>query len=110
MVWAFVVAAGCLAYLSLFVFKMKAARGDDFVRIQNGYTYDSNDIGVVALIGVCLALLTYQVAKSRGKLVSVIILAGLAMTIARTGSRGAFVGLVAVGGAMTVFPEKCVSR
>lgn len=102
-VWAFVVAAGCLAYLSLFVFKMRAARGDEFVRIQNGYSYDSNDIGVVAVIGVCLALLTYQVAKSRGKLVSAVILAGLAMTIARTGSRGAFVSLIAVAAAMTVF-------
>jgi O-antigen ligase len=102
MVWALVAAAGCLAYLSLFVFKMKAARGDDFVRIQNGYTYDSNDIGVVAIVGVCLTLLTYQVSKSRGKLISGIILAGLAMTIARTGSRGALLGLVAVGGAMTV--------
>jgi len=103
LIWAFVVAAGCLAYLSLFVFKMKAGKGDDFVRIQNGYSYDSNDIGVVAIIGICLTLLTYQVSKSRGKLVSAIILIGLAMTIARTGSRGAFVGLVAVAGAMTVF-------
>lgn len=102
MVWAFVVASGCLAYLSLFVFRMRAAKGDDFVRIQNGYTYDSNDIGVVAIIGVCLTLLAYQVSKSRGKLVSVIIMIGLAATIARTGSRGAFVGLVAVAGAMVV--------
>jgi O-antigen ligase len=97
MVWAFVVASGALAYLSLFVFRMRAARGDDFVRIQNGYSYDSNDIGVVALIGLALTLLTFQVSKSRGKLVSVFIIGALGMTIARTGSRGAFLGLVMVG-------------
>jgi O-antigen ligase len=102
MVWSFVVASGFLAYLSLFVYRMRGTKGDAFVRIQSGYSYDSNDIGVVAIVGLAMALLTFQVAKSKGKLVSLIIMACLGMTIARTGSRGAFVALVAVGGAIVV--------
>lgn len=102
MIWSFVIASGFLAWLSIFVFRMRTARGDDFVRIQSGYSYDSNDIGVVAILGLCLTLLTFQVAKGKGKLLSVIIILALGMTIGRTGSRGAFVGLLAVGGAMLV--------
>jgi O-antigen ligase len=102
MIWSFVIASGFLAYLSLFVFRMRAAKGDDFVRIQSGYSYDSNDIGVVALIGLSLALLTYQVSKGKGRLISVLIIACLGMTIGRTGSRGAFVGLVAIGAALFI--------
>jgi O-antigen ligase len=102
MVWAFVISAGFLAYLSIFVYRMRGTRGDSFVRIQSGYSYDSNDIGVVAICGLALALLTLQVAKQRGKLVSLIIIVGLGMTIARTGSRGAFVALMAVGCAILI--------
>jgi O-antigen ligase len=102
MIWAFVAAAGGLAYLSLFVFKMRAL-GGDFARIQNGYTYDSNDIGVVTIVGICMTLLAYQISKARGKLICAVVLVGLAMTIARTGSRGALVGLGGVVVAMTVF-------
>jgi O-antigen ligase len=102
MVWSFVVATGFLAYLSLFVFSMRAGTGDDFVRIQSGYSYDSNDIGVVAVLGIALTFLTLQVARPKGKLISLIILACLGMTIARTGSRSAFVGLMAVGASMVI--------
>lgn len=102
MIWGFVAASGCLAYLSLFVFKMRSAAGS-IVRIQNAYTYDSNDLGVVAIVGICMTLLTFQVSRARGKLISLLILGALAMTVARTGSRGAFVSLVAVIGGMVVF-------
>ena len=60
LVWGYVIASGFLAYLSLFVFRLKPA-GGDFVRIQNAYTYDSNDLGLVAIVGVALTLLVIQV-------------------------------------------------
>jgi len=94
-IWAFVIAAGCLAYLGIFVFRMQGATGDPFVRIQTGYSYDSNDIALVCVLGLVLALLTYTVSGKRGKLASVVVMIGLGMTIARTGSRGGMVALVA---------------
>jgi O-antigen ligase len=52
---------------------------------------------LVLLIGLAITLLTLQTSSKRGKIVSGIILAGIGATIARTGSRGAFLGLVVVG-------------
>ena len=101
-VWAFVVSSGALAYLSLFVFRMVKARDDGFARLAGGYSYDANDIGCVAIVGIAMTLLTYQTSGKRGKLVSALLLLGLAMTVAKTGSRGAFVGLMALGVALLV--------
>ena len=101
-VWALVVSSGALAYLSLFVFRMVKARDDSFARLAGGYSYDANDIGCVAVVGMSMTLLTYQTSGKRGKLVSMIVLLGLAMTVAKTGSRGAFVGLMALGVALLI--------
>jgi len=92
-VWAFVISAGFLAWLSIFVFKMRHARGDEFVRIQSGYSYDSNDIGVVANLGLAMTLLAFQATGKRGRLICLLIIACLGITIAKTGSRGAFLTL-----------------
>jgi O-antigen ligase len=95
-VWAFVISAGFLAWLSIFVFKMRHAPGDDFVRIQSGYSYDSNDIGVVANLGLAMTLLAFQVAGKKGRAICLVIIACLGITIAKTGSRGAFLTLAVV--------------
>lgn len=100
MIWALVAACGALSYLSLFVFKMRRATSDGLLRIQNGYSYDSNDIAAVAVVGLALALLTLQTSKGKGKVVSFLVVAGLGATLAKTGSRGGFVGLVGFGLAM----------
>lgn len=102
MVWAMVISCGALSYLSLFVFKMRRTSSDGLLRIQNGYTYDSNDIAMVAVVGLALTLLMIQATKGKTKLLSFIVLLGLGATIAKTGSRGGFVGLMAFGGAMLV--------
>ncbi len=102
-IWAFVVAAGCLAYLGVFVFKMRGGRGDPFVRIQNAYSYDSNDLAFVCVLGLVLSLLTYTVSNKRGKLVSLVVLATLGMTLAKSGSRGGFVTLIAVVAVLLIF-------
>jgi O-antigen ligase len=102
LVWAMVAAGGALAWLSLFVFKMKRAGTEGIVRIQNAYSYDSNDLGFVCVICLVLALVAWQSGGRKGKLASLIVMAGLGASIARTGSRGAFLTLVVVGGVLLV--------
>jgi O-antigen ligase len=102
MVWSFVIAGGCLAYLGIFVYKMKGTAGDPFVRIQSGYSYDSNDLALVCVLSVVMALLTLTTSGKRGKLVSLGVLAALGMTLAKTGSRGGFLAMVVVIAALLV--------
>ena len=97
LVWAFVISSGALSYLSLFVFKMRKASDDGLLRIQNGYSYDSNDIATVAVVSLAVALLMFQVCRGRGKTVAGIVVAGLGATVAKTGSRGGFLGLMVFG-------------
>ena len=96
-IWAYVVSAGVLSWLSIFVFRMSRPSNDGLARILNGYTYDANDIGVVILIGLALSLLTYQASGKTGRLVSATIMVGIGITLAKTGSRGAFIGAIATG-------------
>jgi O-antigen ligase len=102
MVWAFVVSTGCLSYLSIFVFRMHKATDDGLLRIQNGYSYDSNDIGLVVLVGLVLTLLLIQTADKKGKTIGLWILFGIGVTIAKTGSRGAMIGMACVTVALLV--------
>jgi len=55
---------------------------------------------VVASLG--FVLLMTQTANFRGKLVAVVVLIGCGMTLAKTGSRGGFVGLLGAGVALLV--------
>jgi len=96
LVWAYVISSGILAWLSLFVFKMSSAHSLT-ARLSHGYTFDANDIGLVLLVGFALTLLTLQTSSPKGKLVSGVILLAIGATIAKTGSRGAFLGFAAVG-------------
>lgn len=96
-VWAYVIGCGFLAYLAIFVYGLHASRGSDFARIQGGYTFDSNDIGLVMLVGLVMTALVMQTTRGAGKMVAGVILVAISVTIARTGSRGAFLGLVCVG-------------
>lgn len=96
MVWSYVIACAFLAWLSIFVFKLQTGRGDDFARIQTGYSYDSNDLGLVILIGLVFTLMLFQLSQVRGKLFCLGMLGAIGVTIARTGSRGTFLGLAVV--------------
>lgn len=98
-VWAYVVSTGILVWMSLFVFGLSKA-GSRTARLGNMYSYDANDVGLVVLVGLGLTLLTLQTSGKVGRVVSGVILVGIGATIARTGSRGAFVGLLAVGMAL----------
>src|SRR5206468_1329192 len=55
-VWAYVIACGILAYFSLFVFGLSKGSGYA-ARLDALYTYDSNDVCVVILVGLALTLL-----------------------------------------------------
>jgi O-antigen ligase len=105
--WAYVVSTGILVWMSLFVFGLEKATSGA-TRLNKLYTYDANDVGLVVLVGLGLTLLTLQTSGKLGRVVSAVVLVGIGATIARTGSRGAFVGLLAVGLAL-LFLLKSVS-
>jgi len=94
-VWAYVASAGVLVWLSLFVFGLTKGGPDSLARLDFQYSYDANDVGVVLLVGLALALLTFHSSRRLGKLVSAVILVGIGVTLAESGSRGAFIGLLA---------------
>jgi O-antigen ligase len=100
LVWAGVLSAGWLAYVSLFVFKLSSYH--NYERLANLDTYDANDVGLVMLVGLALALLAFQTSRQVGKAVCAFVLVGVGATIARSGSRGAFVGLIALGAGLIV--------
>jgi len=100
-VWAMVIGTGCLTYLAVFVFRASATQ-TGLVRIASGYAYDANDMCVIGIIGLVMALLVYQVTSAKGKFICVMVLVSIGMMIARSGSRGGFLGLVAVGAALFV--------
>jgi O-antigen ligase len=106
-VWAYVVASGFLVWQSWFVFKVSKSHGSAEERLGHMYGFDANDVGLVLLVGLALTLLTLQTSSKRGKIASAVILGGIGATIARTGSRGAFLGLVVVG-AVVLFTLKGV--
>jgi O-antigen ligase len=95
-VWAYVVGCGILAFFSLFVFGI-ARTNSGFARLDHLYMYDANDLGVIMMIGLPLTLLLLSVSRGARKLVLLVLLVGIAATVARSGSRGGFLGFAAVG-------------
>ena len=95
LVWSFVIGGGVLAFFANFVFKLSVANGQ--ARLGDMYMYDANDAGLVLTISIPLTLLTLHVAGWKGKLLSVLFLYWEWIAIARTGSRGAFLGVITVG-------------
>ena len=95
-VWAYVASCGILAYFSIFVFGI--SKGNSYVtRLNNLYTYDSNDLGVVMMVGLPLTLLLLTVERGAKRILLLLILIGISATMARSGSRGGFLGFIAVG-------------
>lgn len=101
--WAYVIAAALLVWMSLFVFGLQKASGDGFYRLGDLYSYDANDVGVMLLASIGLILVAFQTAGPRGKIAMGIIILGVGATIARTGSRGAFLGFIAMFVALLIF-------
>src|SRR6266446_6505243 len=100
-VWAYVVSCGILSFFSIFVFGI--SKGSSYVtRLNSLYTYDSNDLGVVMMVGLPLTLLLLTVQRGTKRWFLLLILIGISATMARSGSRGGFLGFVAVGAAALV--------
>jgi O-antigen ligase len=92
--WAYVISCGILSFFALFVFGL-SKNNSAVTRLDNLYTYDANDICVVMMVGLALTLLLLQVSKGTKRFALIINLVGIGVTIARSGSRGGFIGLVA---------------
>lgn len=94
-VWSFVLACGFLVWLSLFEFELRQSGGVS--RLADLYTYDANDMGLVLVTGIPLCVVLYHNSRKLGRVVSGLILVGIGASLARSGSRGGFLGLLAVG-------------
>lgn len=100
-VLAYVISSGILVWMAVFVFRLYVT-GDGVARLSHLDTYDANDLGCVLITGLPLTALAFQTSRWRGKVITGLILAGTGWAIARSGSRGALVGLVIVGLAILV--------
>jgi len=108
-VWAYVISTGAVVWIALFATHLTLEAGDPALRMSGlSGAYDANDAGVVLLVGLPLTLLAFQVSKAPGKLLSALIALGIGAALARTGSRSAFLGAIAVG-LMLLFYVKSVS-
>jgi O-antigen ligase len=96
-VWAYVISCGILSFFSIFVFGISKSSNSYVTRLNNLYTYDSNDLGVVMMVGLPLTLLLLTVERGTKRWFLLFILIGISVTMARSGSRGGFLGFVAVG-------------
>jgi O-antigen ligase len=100
-VWAYVAGCGIIAWMSVFIFGMSRS-GSLAVRLDDLYTYDANDLGVVMLVGLGLTLLVLQLSKGWAKIAAIMTLLGIGITIARSGSRGALLGGIVTGLALLI--------
>lgn len=100
-IWAYVIASGILSGMAIFMFKM--SRIDSAVtRLSGLYTWDANDLGVVLMVGLPLTLLMFQQSTGVRKWISAVIVAAIGVALARSGSRGALLGLVGTASVLLV--------
>ncbi len=98
--WAYVISSAILVWMALFWFGLSHATNSAVERLSSLYTWDANDIGVVLIVGLALTLLIFQTTSGKGKVAAGVIIAGIGATIARSGSRGTFVGVLVFGFAL----------
>jgi O-antigen ligase len=103
-VWAYVIGCGILSFFALFVFGISATGNSDFARLSNLYTFDANDICVVLMVGAPMALLLLVSRRGgwRERAILLMVLVGISASIARSGSRGGFLGFIAVSTAALI--------
>jgi O-antigen ligase len=97
--WAFILAAGLVVFSSVFQNNVVAQYGSYVARLDDNKAamYDPNDLCVPLMMAVPLAVHMFQNTRRLGKVVCVVILIGIGWTIALSGSRGGFLGIVIVG-------------
>jgi O-antigen ligase len=102
LIWAYVVGSGILAYMAIFMFKLSKRAGSSVARLQELYTFDANDIGVVLLVGLPLAILLARHTTGIRKWFCMGVVVAIGVAMARSGSRGTLVGLVGTGAVLLV--------
>jgi O-antigen ligase len=101
LVWAYAFSAGILSFMAIFMFKM--SRIDSAAtRLSGLYTYDANDLGVVLMVGLPLTLLMFQHSKGYRKWMTAVIIAAIGVALARSGSRGALLGLLGTAAVLLI--------
>jgi len=95
LMWGYVLGCGILAFFATFVFKLK--EGDLLARLSDLYTWDANDAGLIFVSGIPIALLLAQTSRGWWKRLALAVVLLSLVAVVRTGSRGAFVGMVALG-------------
>lgn len=91
-VWVWVISCAILSWFATFVFSLSTQGGS--ARLSNLYMYDANDLGLILVVGVPLTLAVIETSGRTGRLVASGILLWMGLAIARSGSRGTFVGLL----------------
>jgi O-antigen ligase len=102
LMWAYVIGSGILAYMAIFMFKLTKRAGSEVARLQELYTFDANDIGVVLLVGIPLALLMARHSSGIKKWFCFLVVVAIGVALARSGSRGTLVGLVGTGAVLLI--------
>ncbi len=103
--------ARSLTYFALFFFDLQRYGTDfSYARLAGLATWDANDVVLVLMPALACALLVYQVARPQGKLIALMALVGIGATVARSGSRGGLIGLVAVGVALLLLRARRLLR
>lgn len=94
-VWTFVGSIGIVVVLAFTVLDLKPTH-DGLGRLDGGaLMFDANDIGMLMLMCLPLALMLRYNSGRVGKWVATAVLCGIPPVLALTGSRGAMVGLAA---------------
>jgi O-antigen ligase len=86
----------------MFVFGISRASASYVTRLDHLYTWDSNDLGVLMMVGLPLTLLLLTVGRGPKRWFLLLILVGISATMARSGSRGGFLGFIAAAAAALV--------
>jgi hypothetical protein len=104
LIWAYVIATALLCYTTLYVFQLQHYAGYD--RLANADTYDANDLGLVLIVGLAMTLLAFTTSGIKGKLFCMLVMCGVGAGVAKTGSRGAFVGMIAAGAGLLLLLDR----
>lgn len=102
LMWSFVASVGVLVVLAQTVLDLEITR-EGLGRLGGGQgSFDANDIGLILVMALPLALLFFFNGKPLTRMLSLCAMIGIPVTIALTGSRGAMIGLAVVGVAMLI--------
>lgn len=87
--WAVSLGGIVLAWLSIFIVGIS--------KTASAVTYDANDVGVIMVTTLPIIFMLFHASRGKARLAAMVGIALVASTIAKSQSRGAFLGLCVVG-------------